>query len=114
MQRAQHVGHVLVHLEVVARRPLVVDVARRALDAVARAAHVLDDAPGVLDEDLRIVDVAVGLEQRRRGGDRAVEGQRVDGDVVPRTEVTVADALERRARVDQREVDVEEDGAGRA
>ena len=67
----------------------------------------------VLDEDLGIVDIAVRVEQRRRGRNRTLERERIDGDLVPGTELTVADALKGRPGVDEREVDVEEDGAGR-
>ena len=112
MERAQHVGHILVHLEVMARGPLVVDLPRGALDARSRTAHRLDDAHGVVNEDLRIVNVTAGFEMRGGRHHRAAECLGIDRDVVPRAEVAVADALKRRTRVDQREVDVEEDGAG--
>ena len=53
---AQHIRHVLVHGKVVARRPFVVDVARRSVHSGPAAAHAFDDAARVVDEELRIVD----------------------------------------------------------
>ena len=49
---------------------------------------------------------------RRSGGYGRVEGGHVHGDAVPRAEIAVADALKRGARMDQREVDVEEHRLG--
>ena len=42
--------------------------------------------------------------------DRAIEGVRIHVDAVPGAELAIAGSLERRTRMDQREVDVEEDG----
>ena len=57
---AQHVGYFVVELEMVARGPLVVDLARARIDARSTAAHVLDDVAGVPDEDLRVVELVLG------------------------------------------------------
>src|SRR3990172_86719 len=67
VQAAKDVGHILVQREVLARRPLVIDVARGPLYTRSGSAHHLDDALRVVDEDLRIVD-ASGRVQQGRGG----------------------------------------------
>jgi hypothetical protein len=66
VQRAQHVGNIFVHLEVLTGGPLIVDIARRTIDSRPGAAHPLDNPPRVLDEYLRVVHIAGRLEHRRR------------------------------------------------
>ena len=113
-QPAHHVGHVVVEVEVVAPRPLHVDLGRARVQhrVGAAATHPLDDAAGVADEDLVVVEVAGALEVLQRGANRGVEMRLVDGDAVPGAEASIALALERRAGIDQREVDVEEHRLG--
>ena len=111
-QRPQRRLHVVIEEEVVAGGPLVVDVPGREVRAGPSTAHVLDDRPRVVDEELRIVVVRLDLvEYRGRLSDGRPKQRRVDRDTVAGTEVPVALALEGRAGVDQREIDVEEDGA---
>ncbi len=111
---AHHAGHVVVEVEVVATRPFHVDFSRARVQhrVGAAATHPLDDAAGVADEDLVLVEVAGALEVFQRGANRRVEMRLVDGDTVPGAEATIALALERRAGINQREVDVEEHGVG--
>ena len=109
-QLPQHIGHVVVQLEVLARRPLGVDLAGACVEVRPAAAHPLDDVLGVGDEDLGVVRHVVGaVEQRRGAGDGAGELRGIDVHPVTRAERLVALAAKRRAGVDQREVDVEED-----
>jgi len=53
------------------------------------------------------------VEDRRRGSDRGAEARLVDDDAVTPAEARVAFALKRRPRVDEGEVDVEEEGPDR-
>ncbi len=104
--------HVVVEEEVMAGRPLVVDVPGREVRAGATPAHVLDDRPRVVDEQLGVVVVRLHfVEHRRRLRDGRPEQRRVDRHAVAGAEEPVALALKGRAGVDQREVDVEEDRA---
>ena len=107
----QHLGHLLVEREVMTGRPLVVDVACGAIHVLARTAHAGDDLPGVVDEDLRIVGVALVVQRGRGGHHRVAEPVGVHRDAMPGAEVAIAGAEKRVARMDQREVDVEEDRA---
>src|SRR5581483_7077250 len=101
-------------LGMVAGGPLVVDLARARVEVRAAAAHPLDDAAGVRDEHLRVVHRIVwNVEERRRSGDRGLEPRRIHLDAVAPAEGAVPLAVERRARIDQREVDVEEHRARR-
>src|ERR1043166_1039560 len=94
--------------EVLTRGPLAVDFPRRGVDPRSPAAHVLDDVPRVPDENLRIDRVVSAVQQGRRARNAGVEAVRVDRHTVARAEVAVPGSAERRARVDEREVDVEE------
>src|SRR6185436_9511188 len=91
-----------------------VDLARaRVQHAVlaASSSHFFDDVACVGDEELMIVRRAFGVvEQRRRAGDRRLELQGIDVDVVPLRKCLIAFAAKRRTGIDQREVDVEDDG----
>ena len=110
-QLPHHRRHVVVHLEVLIGGPLAVDLARALVDARAAAAHHLDDRARVGDEDLRRRRRIVrAIEQRGRAGHRGVEPRGVDGHAVARAESLIAFAAKGRSGVDQREVDVEEDG----
>ena len=112
---AQHRRHIVVQLEVLAGGPLVVDLLGACVHAAARAAHPLDDRGRVSMKQRRFVDVVARfVEHRGRGSHRRVEPRRIDRDAVAGAELLVALALERRAGIDQREIDVEEDGAGHA
>src|SRR4051812_46332974 len=105
---AQHAGHIVVELEVLARGPFGVDFARAWVELIACAAHALDDPAGVEHEDLRVVAGVLGaVEQRRRSGDRLGEARRVHLHAVAGAELAIAVAAEHRPRIDQREVDVE-------
>ena len=93
------------------RGPLGVDLARARIDRVPGAAHPLHDVRGVSDVDLGVVRRVVrALEERCRAGHRLVEFRLVDLHAVPLAERPVAFGAKHRARADQREVDVEEDG----
>ena len=59
-KRAEHGRHFVVQLEVLARRPFVVDLAGARVDVAAAAAHLLDDVPRVGDEDLGVVRRVLG------------------------------------------------------
>src|SRR6185436_13965621 len=98
------------HVKVMMGRPLVVHLDGARLDARAGAAHRLDDRRGVAVEDRRIVDVALGgVEHGRRHGHGIGEPRLVELEAVALAEAAIALAAKRRAGVDQREVDVEED-----
>jgi chorismate synthase len=109
VQRAQHLGHLFIEREVVTGRPRLVQVAGGGIGAGAAAAHALDDAPRVVDEDLRIVGASLRVEGRRGRRHRGVEPRGVGGEAMPRARLRVPVPLERRPRVNQREVHVEED-----
>src|SRR5205085_431456 len=71
-----------------------------------------DNAARVRDEELVIVRRAFRIvEKRRRARDRGFEPGGVDVDVVLLRERLIAFTPEHRARIDEREVDVEHDGA---
>lgn len=108
-QAAQYLGHLVVEMEVAASGPLRVDLLRGALDAGTRSAHLLDDAPRVFDEDSGIIRAPVDRERRRGGRDRGLEARGIDRHLVAGAEVAIARALERGPRIDEGEVDVEED-----
>jgi hypothetical protein len=106
---AQHPRDFLVELEVLARCPLRVDLAGAGVELVTPAAHLLDDMPRVSDEYFHVVDgIARAVQNRCRARDCAIEAARIDVDPVPSTKRMVSFAPERRARVNQREVDIEE------
>src|ERR1700675_2584155 len=91
--------------------PLRVDFARAGIEARSVATHLLDDVPRVVDEDLAVVRRVVRtIEQRGRARHGGVELRRVDRHPVPLAKRTVAVAAEHRPGIDQREVDVEENG----
>ena len=113
-QLAQRRRDVVVQLEVLAGRPLVVDLAGAGVESCPTGAHLLEDVAGVSDENLGVVyDARRLIENRRRAGDRALEGRDLDLHPVSRGEPPVTLATERRPGINQREVDVEENGAGR-
>src|SRR3989442_9610387 len=96
-----------------ARRPLGVDLARAIVDARATAAHLLDDVPRVLNEDSRIVlRLFRAVEERGGTRDGCLELCWIGLHPIARAERPVALAPKHLARIDQREVDVEENGAG--
>jgi hypothetical protein len=110
-QLPQHIRHVIVQLEVLARRPFRIDFAGARVEVRPAAAHLLDDVLRVGDEDLGVVRRLVGaVEQRRGAGHGTGELRGIDVHPVPRAERLVALAAKRRAGVNQREIDVEEDG----
>ena len=113
MQLAQDIRHVVVKEEVVAGGPLGVNLASHQFDRRTRPAHSLDDSPREVDEQLRVVLARPRIEQRARGRNRSIECGRVDVDAVTGAEITIAIRLKRWTRLDQGEVDVEEDSAGR-
>ena len=109
-QLAQHRLGIVVEMKVVAGGPLHVHLAGAGVHTIAGPAHALDDAAGIADEDLVVVDHLLVIERRQRGADGRVVARLVHGDAVPLARLPVAHALERRARVNQGEVDVEEHG----
>src|SRR6478752_6289522 len=60
---AKHRGDIIVHLEMLTRRPLAVNLVRALVDTPAAAAHHLDDPAGIRDENRRVVDVVFAVEQ---------------------------------------------------
>ena len=117
VQRAQHLGHLFIHLEVMTGCPLIVDVAGRVEHAWTTAAHPLDDALGVANEDLGVVDAALSdlrFERDRCDGHRTIERTGIHGHAVGGAEIPITHTLKRGARLNQREIDVEEHCAGGA
>ena len=110
VQRPQRLWHVRIELEMAMFGPFQEDRPRHDVHRRAAAAHVLDDPAGVVLEHLMVVDVVARFEERRGRGDRGVEPRHVDRHAVLGATGLVAGRLEPRSGVDQREVDVEEDG----
>src|SRR5439155_13935540 len=54
-QRTQHVRDIVVQLEMLARGPFGVDLARTGVDVGTAPAHLLDDVTGVGNEDVGVV-----------------------------------------------------------
>ena len=108
----QHRLDVIVHLEVMIPGPLLVDSLGNRDHRRSAAAHVLDDRRRVMDKQGIVIDRLLDfVEDERRGRDRRLKPARVDGEPGIRAETRVSFTLKRRAGIDQREVDVEEDGA---
>jgi hypothetical protein len=113
-EQSQRVLDVVVEEEVVRRCPLYVDLPRAGVERGPCAAHFLDDAARVTHEDGVFVDVLLMFVQQRRGRPHRVsEPVLVDRDPVPFAESAIPDTLKRGARVDEREVHVEEHGRHR-
>ena len=93
--------------------PLLVDSLGNRDHRRAATAHVLDDRRRVVHEQGIVVDLLLDLvEDERRGRDRRRQtGSASTITTRLRAETRVAFTLKRRAGIDQREVDVEEDGA---
>ena len=114
VERAQHLWHLLVQREVMARGPLVVDIPRGALDARS----VDRPSPSMMrmvysTKICGIVGVAAWLRDATRPRSRRGSNDSASTvDAVPRAEIAVAHRPERRPGINQREVDVEEDCAG--
>src|SRR5918993_2012966 len=105
---------VVVEKEVLTLGPFLVDFAGAGVEPLARSAHALDHAAGVADEDVGGVDMILLLIEDGRGRQNgSAEQPRVDGNAVAGAEAGVPFALECRTRIDEREVDVEEDAANR-
>src|SRR6266540_1362123 len=97
-----------------ARRPLVVNLACARVHPRPTPAHRFDDAPDITDENIRVVHVILLFVQDRRcGADRFGEAGGIGVDAVAGTEPRVPFALKRGAGIDQGEIDVEEHSGGR-
>jgi len=108
-QLTQHRRNIVVEMKVMARRPLVVDLAGAGVERRARSAHLLDDSSRIPHEYLAVVHVFLLLvEDDRRGANAVGKAGRLDGDAVVRAKALIPFALERWTRIDQREVNVEE------
>src|SRR5678815_2436137 len=113
-QLPQHGLDIVVEKEVLVLRPLVVDLPRAVGDGWTGSTHLLDDAAGIADEDITVVNRLLRLVQDRRGGtNRVAEARFVNRYPVSRAEARVALTLKRGTGIDQREIDVEEDCADR-
>src|SRR4030095_2939791 len=106
----QHRRHVVIEEEVLAGRPLVVNLAGAIVEAVSAPTHRFDHAARIADEDIGLVYVILRRVEHRGGRSYGrIETRAVDPDAVPGAEALVTFALKGRPRIDQREVDVEED-----
>jgi len=109
-QREEYRADVVVEEKVLAGRPLVVNVTGAFVQPGTARAHPLEYAARVAHEDVRVVDVLLlFLEDRRSGPDRGREAIAVGNHPVRARKCFVSFTLEGRARVDQGEIDVEED-----
>src|SRR5712691_7069578 len=107
---AQRGRHIVVEKEMLTGGPLHIDLAGAGVECRPRSAHHFDDPAGVANEDFFVVEhLLVVVEQRRRLNHRIVKPRGIDMDTVTAAEAGVAVALERGPRIDEREVDVEED-----
>ena len=103
--------HVLVQGEVLACRPLVIDLTRTGIEAQAGTAHPLENAASIPNEELRAIDVILGMVELHRGrSHRALKPRRVGLYTMPGGKPLIASCVERRSGIDQREIDVKEDG----
>ena len=75
----------------------------------SRASHSPDDVRGVVDENLRVVyRLLLAIEDVRGGNHRCGKSDRIDLHAVAGAERPIPFTLKRRARIDEREIDVEE------
>src|SRR4029453_17195444 len=91
VNRAKHLRDVLVEREMMALRPLVVDVPGRFVYPGAGSAHSLDDPSSVANEDGGIVSAPGGVEGGRGSRNRRVESRLVYVDSVPPPETATPD-----------------------
>src|SRR5205814_10461591 len=107
--------HVFVQLEMMAARPFGVHLARAGVERCVRAssaAHLLDDVARVRDEQLVVVRRSFRIVEHRRGArDGGLEFLRIEVDIVPLRKRLVPFAAEHRPWIDQREIDIEQNGA---
>src|SRR5262249_47941113 len=87
---------VIVQLEVLARSPLPINLARAGVDVRSRPAHPLDDVFRVREEDLGIVHIARTVEQRPGAGDARLELRSVHVHPVTRAESLIPFSAKRR------------------
>src|SRR5688572_5700139 len=96
-------------MKMVAGGPFVIYLAGAGIERRTGATHLLDDPPGVLHEDPAVVDMLLlRVEDDRRGPNGVRKAGRLDDDAMTRAEALIAFALKSWPRIDQREIDVEE------